>query len=194
VKPRFFKTPRELREWMNANHATARELLIGFYKKASGKPSVVYQEALDEALAVGWIDGLRKNLTADSYTIRFTPRSATSFWSQVNIARVKELIAQDRMRKPGLAAFEQRDESRARQYSYERDASAFERAQLDQFKADKKAWAFFEVQPPGYRKLAAFYVTSAKKEETRARRLATVIELSHNGRRLDLMTRAKKRP
>lgn len=193
MKPRFFKTPRELRAWMQANHATARELLIGYYKKASAEPSVTYQEALDEALAVGWIDGVRKSLSADSYIIRFTPRKPKSFWSQVNIARVKELIEQGRMTKPGLAAFEARDESRTHRYSYERKASAFEPAQLRQFKADTKAWTFFEAQPPGYRRGATFYVVSAKQEETRARRLATLIELCHEGRRLDPMAPVKKR-
>src|SRR5262245_59931268 len=120
---KFFRTPAELRQWMRAHHADANELLVGFYKKASGKPSVTYHEALDEAVAVGWIDGVRKNRAADSYTIRFTPRRSKSYWSQVNIRRVKDLISNGRMTKAGLSAFEardaERDNARDRKYSYE---------------------------------------------------------------------------
>jgi uncharacterized protein YdeI (YjbR/CyaY-like superfamily) len=192
VKPTFFKTPRDLRAWLTANHATATVLLIGFYKKASGKPSVTYHEALDEALAFGWIDGIRKNRSADSYTIRFTPRKPKSYWSQVNIGRVKALIAHGRMAPAGLTAFEARDEARTNQYSYERAASAFDAAQVRQFKANQKAWTFFESQPPGYRNIATFFVTSAKKEDTRARRLAELIEICERGRRLEPMAPRKK--
>jgi uncharacterized protein YdeI (YjbR/CyaY-like superfamily) len=176
---------------MKANHAKAQELWVGFYKKNSGKPSVTYHEALDEALAVGWIDGVRKSLTADSYVIRFTPRKRGSYWSQVNIARAHALSAQKRMTAAGLAAFAARDEARTKKYSFEREASAFDPAQQRAFKANKSAWAFFQAQPPGYRKVATFYVVSAKQEETRARRLATLIDDSARGRRLGVATGKK---
>lgn len=187
MTPRFFKTPRELRSWLAANHATVPELLVGFYKKASGKPSVTYHEALDEALAFGWIDGVRRNRSADSYTIRFTPRKPRSYWSLVNIKRAKDLIAKGRMAKPGLAAFEKRDELRAKKYSYEREAAAFGPAELRVFKADKPAWTFFEAQPPGYRRVITFFVMSAKKEETRVRRLAILLQHCQEGRRIDML-------
>jgi uncharacterized protein YdeI (YjbR/CyaY-like superfamily) len=192
VKPVFFKTPAEVRAWMEANHATVPVLIVGFYRKASGKRSVTYHEALDEALAFGWIDGIRKSQSADSYTSRFTPRRPKSYWSRVNIARVKELIAKGRMAAPGLAAFNARNERRPDKYTYERKTRGFDPAQTRQFKANPKAWEFFEAQPPGYRKLMIGFVRGAVKEETRARRLAELIELSARGRRVDLMAPRKK--
>jgi uncharacterized protein YdeI (YjbR/CyaY-like superfamily) len=190
MKPRFFKSPGDLRRWLRANQAKARELLVGFYKRDSGRPSVTYHEALDEALSVGWIDGVRKSLTADSYTIRFTPRRTGSYWSRVNTARAEALKAGNRMTPAGLAAFEARDLSKTSRYSFEREAASFSPAQQGQFKADKKAWSFFEQQPPGYRKIATFWVVSAKQEETRARRLASLIKECAQGRRIGL-TRPK---
>ena len=190
MKPTFFETPAKLRAWLKAHHATETVLLAGFYKKDSGKPSVTYHEALDEALAFGWIDGVRKNLSADSYTIRFTPRKPRSYWSQVNIGRVKSLIEQRRMTPAGMRAFEardaERDRARDRKYSHELETpTAFDAAQLRALQANPKAWAFFQAQPAGYRKFATFFVTHAKKEETRARRLAELIEESARERRVD---------
>jgi uncharacterized protein YdeI (YjbR/CyaY-like superfamily) len=193
LKPAFFKNPAELRSWMRANHASCRELLVGFHKKDSGKPSVTYHEALDEALAVGWIDGIRKSLGPESYTVRFTPRKRGSYWSQVNIARANALIADNRMTDAGRAAFDARDEIRSKKYSFEREASAFEPAQERLFKANKKAWTFFQAQPPGVRKVATFWVVSAKQEETRTRRLATLIDEMAHGRRLNMLKTPKPR-
>jgi len=194
VTPRFFKTPGDLRAWFSDHGSTTRELLVGFYKKDSGKPSVTYHEALDEALAVGWIDGVRRSRSADSYTIRFTPRTPKSYWSLVNTKRAKDLIAGGRMTKAGLAACALRDEAKTKKYSYEREQAAFGPGELRALRAEKAAWKFFEAQPPGYRKLIAFFVMSARKEETRARRLAMLLQHCREGRRIDLGSRQVSSP
>ena len=191
MKPRFFETPREWRRWLSANHARVRVQWVGLYKLASRRPSVTYHEALDEALAFGWIDGLRKSRDASSYVIRFTPRKPNSIWSAVNLARVKALVADGRMARPGLAVFEARDSKRTNRYSFEQRTCAFQPAQLRAFRADPKARAFFESQPPGYRKLVTWWVVSAKRDETRARRLATLIADSARGRRIGIVTGKK---
>jgi uncharacterized protein YdeI (YjbR/CyaY-like superfamily) len=189
VKPTYFAGATEFRTWLRRNHRAAAELWVGFRKKASGQGGITYPEALDEALCFGWIDGLRKTVDAASYMIRFTPRRKDSIWSNVNIRKVKELIRGKRMQAAGLAAFEHRDAKRTGVYRYEHqlpDAkpAAIRAAQLKAFKKNAKAWAFFESQPPYYRKLCARYVTEAKREETRARRLAQLIALSALGQRL----------
>ena len=189
MKPRFFKQPDDLRRWFRANHETVPELLVGLYKKDSGRQSVTYHEALDEALSVGWIDGVRKSLAGDSYTIRFTPRRKGSYWSRVNTARAQALVAQKRMTPAGLTAFEARDRSKTRKYSFEREAASFDPAQVRAFKANRQAWAFFEQQPPGYRKVATFWVVSARLDATRARRLAALIHECEKGRRIGLIPR-----
>jgi uncharacterized protein YdeI (YjbR/CyaY-like superfamily) len=187
MKPVFFETPAALRRWLKSHHARSRELWVGFYKKGSGKPSVTYREALDEALAVGWIDGVRKSLDADGYVIRFTPRRRGSYWSRVNTARVHALRADGRMTPAGLAAFAARDETKTEKYSFERDSATFAPDEIRTFKANEDAWAFFESQPPGYRKLATFFVAGAKRAETRARRLATLIDDSARHLRIGLL-------
>ena len=187
MDPAFFQSAAEFRRWLTKHHASADELLVGLYKKASGR-GMTYPEALDEALSFGWIDGVRKRFDADSYTIRFTPRKPRSIWSQVNIRRAKELVALGRMKAPGLRAFEQRDERKAKQYSYEREQARFGAPLEGLLRANPAAGAFFDAQPPGYRKLMTFWVMSAKREETRARRMAHLIECSERGRRIDLLT------
>ena len=189
MEPRFFPTPRELREWLEENHATARELWIGFYKKGSGRPSITWPEAVDEALRFGWIDGVRKGIDDESYTIRFTPRKPGSIWSAVNVRRAQELIAVGSMRPAGLAAFEARSPEKTAIYSYEqRHAAAVEPDQERQFRADEKAWDWFQAQPPSYRRAAIWWIVSAKREETRRSRLATLIEHSAQGRRVPPLT------
>lgn len=188
MAPSFFKTPREWRRWLSANYNATRELWVGFHKLASGKPSVTYHEALDEALAFGWIDGLRKSVTPSSYVIRFTPRKAKSIWSVVNLARVSVLIAEGRMAPPGLAAYEKRDETRTNRYSFEQKTVALTPAQERTFKTNREAWTFFSAQPTGYKRVATWWVVSAKKEATRARRLATLMADSAAGRRIGLVT------
>ena len=180
----FFKTAAEFRRWLAAHHAAERELLVGFYKKASGRPGISYKDAVDEALCFGWIDGIKKRVDDQRYTHRFTPRKAGSTWSLVNANRVKELLALDRMAKAGLEAFERRDPKKTGIYSFENRPKTFEPALERTFKAEKAAWAFFCVQPPGYRRLMTFYVMSAKQPETRARRLVRLITSSAEGKRI----------
>ena len=193
VTPAFFATPAEFRTWLEAHHQDERELLVGFYKKGSGKPSITWPESVDEALCFGWIDGVRRSLGEDAYTIRFTPRQRRSFWSVVNIRRAGELIAEGRMRPAGLAAFEARTGERSGVYSFEqKDEPAFDAAQAQRFQADAKAWEFFQAQPPWYRRTATWWVVSAKKEETRAKRLATLIEDSAAGRPIKGLDRKPK--
>jgi uncharacterized protein YdeI (YjbR/CyaY-like superfamily) len=185
----FFESPAALRAWLEAHYDRASELWIGFYKKGSGMAEITYAEALDEALCFGWIDGIRKGLDAASYTNRFTPRQRNSIWSAVNIRRVHELTAQGRMHSAGLRAFAARDEQRARQYSYERDSAELDADAETTFRANEPAWAFWQAQPPGYRRTATWWVISAKQPETRQRRLATLIEHSALGERLPQLTR-----
>jgi uncharacterized protein YdeI (YjbR/CyaY-like superfamily) len=187
--PIFFSTPAELRDWFDANHETAAELWHGSYKKATGKPTVSWSQAVDEALCVGWIDSVRYSLDAQRSAQRFTPRRKGSNWSAVNIAKVKELTAQGRMRPAGLAAFEARSEERSRVYSYEqRQLAALDPEEEAVFRANEAAWEWFQRSPRSYRQPATYWVVTAKRAETRARRLATLIEDSAAGRRIGPLT------
>jgi uncharacterized protein YdeI (YjbR/CyaY-like superfamily) len=187
--PIFFDRPEALRDWFDANHETASELWLGQYKKATGKPSVTWSEAVDEALCVGWIDSVRYSLDAGRSAQRFTPRRKGSNWSAINIAKVKELTTQGRMRPAGLAAFEARSEARSAVYSYEqRHRAVLEPEEEAAFRANDAAWEWFAARAPSYRQAATYWVVSAKKPETRARRLATLLEDSAAGRRLRQLT------
>jgi uncharacterized protein YdeI (YjbR/CyaY-like superfamily) len=184
----FFAGAAAFRRWLEKNHASAAELWVGFYRKDSGKGGLTYPEALDEALCFGWIDGIRKKTAPDSYTNRFTPRKPGSIWSKVNVGHVGRLTAAGHMQPAGLAAFQARTAAKTGVYSFERSAPAtlppaFER----KFRAAKQAWVFFHAQPPGYRRLALHYVTSAKQEATRLRRLERLIADSAAGRRLGVI-------
>lgn len=171
--------------WLEENSAIGHEQWVGFYKKASGRPSITWPESVDEALCVGWIDGLRKTIDAESYKIRFTPRKTTSNWSAVNIGRVKELTKLGRMRPAGVKAFELRREEKSGIYAYEnRKLAEFGKTEERQFRARPKAWEFFQRQPAGYRKLVTWWVISAKREETRQKRLERLIATSEAGRRV----------
>ena len=194
MKPTFFATPADFRKWFEKNHDTAPELLVGFYKKGSGRPSITWPESVDEALCFGWIDGIRRSIDAESYSIRFTPRRARSIWSNVNTKRVAELTKQGRMHATGLKAFAARDPKRSGIYLFEqrqRDMT-LDPALEAQFRKNKKAWKFFEAQPPGYRRIGSLYVMSAKKEETRLKRLATLMKESAAGRRIGLLTKKEQ--
>lgn len=187
---RFFATPEKWRQWLEKNHARANELWVGFYRKGSGTPSITWPEAVDEALCFGWIDGVRKSIDETRYKNRFTPRRKGSNWSAVNMARVEALAKEGRMHPAGLAAFEARIPEKSAVYSYEQREAAtlgdeFER----RFRANGKAWAFFESQPPYYRRVVTRWVVSAKQEATRERRLALLIEDSAAGRRIGPMRR-----
>lgn len=185
AEPLFFPTPRAFRNWLKKNHATCREQWIGFYRKASGRSSITWPESVDEALCVGWIDGLRKTIDAESYKIRFTPRKKESNWSAVNIGRVKELTKQGRMRSAGLAAFAQRQEAKSGIYAYEnRKSAVLDKTDEERFRSNQKAWEFFQRQPTGYRQNVIWYLVTAKKAETRQRRLEQVIARSEAGRRM----------
>jgi uncharacterized protein YdeI (YjbR/CyaY-like superfamily) len=189
LDPIFFTTPTELREWFSRNHETATELIVGFHRKATGRPTLTWPQAVDEALCVGWIDGICRRIDETSYTNRFTPRKPQSNWSAVNIRRVHELTAEGRMQPAGLAAFERRTEARSAVYAYEQRhlarLDAAEQAMLD---ANDAARTFWASQPAGYRTTATYWVVTAKRPETRARRLAQLIEDSAAGRRLRQLT------
>jgi len=189
MKPTFFATPSEFRTWLEEHHDTAQELWVGFYKKSSGKPSITWPEAVDEALCFGWIDGVRKGIDDVSYTIRFTPRKPRSIWSAVNVKRASELASLGLMRPAGLKAFEERAEEKSGLYSYEQENAELNDAYEQQFRANTKAWDFFQAQTAWYRRAAIWWVISAKKEETRLKRLATLIEDSEHGRTIPPLTR-----
>jgi uncharacterized protein YdeI (YjbR/CyaY-like superfamily) len=185
MKVTYFRAPADLRHWFEKNHAAALEVLVGYYKKGSGKPSITWPESVDQALCFGWIDGIRKSLGEVSYTIRFTPRKPTSIWSAVNIRRVQVLSEQGLMQPAGLKAFEARRENKSGIYSYENRPARLEEPYLTVFQQTEAAWEFFQNQAPYYRKTACWWVLSAKTEATRLRRLEKLIEESKQGRRLD---------
>lgn len=184
MKAIYFRTAAEFRRWLAAHHASERELLVGFYRKASGIPGVSYQEAVDQALCFGWIDGIKKKVDETRYTHRFTPRRAVSTWSLVNATRVKQLIAAKRMAKPGLEAWARRDPKKTGMYSFENRPKTFDAALEREFRKQPAAWTFFCAQPPGYQRLMTFFVMGAKQEETRRRRLDRLIKASAAGKRV----------
>ena len=186
MKPTFFKTPADFCSWLERHHARADALLVGFYKKESGKPSITWPQSVDEALCFGWIDGIRRRIDDIRYSIRFTPRRRGSIWSNVNTKRVAELIKDKRMRPAGVKAFEARDPKKTGIYSFERETATLPAEFEKAFRANTKAWKFWEAQPPGYRRLAAYFVTSAKQDETRRRRLDVLIRDSAQGLRLGI--------
>jgi uncharacterized protein YdeI (YjbR/CyaY-like superfamily) len=191
ARPQFFATPGAFRRWLEKNHDKTGELWIGFYKVGSGKKGLTYLEAVNEALCFGWIDGLVKRFDEDAFMQRFTPRKAKSIWSEVNIGKIEALRKAGRVAPAGLAAFDKRDPARTGLYSFENRNPVFDAATGKRFRAQKKAWAFFEAQPSGYRRTATHWVMSAKREETRERRLAQLIADSASGKRLDLFSGEK---
>ena len=183
--PTFFASAEEFGAWLEKHSATESELVVGYYKRGSGLPSMTWPESVDEALCHGWIDGVRARIDEHSYKIRFTPRKPTSTWSAVNIERVRVLQSQGRMKQTGLRAFSLRREAKSKIYAYEQAKNAtLDREQEAQFRRNKKAWEFFEAQPPGYRHQAIWRIISAKRAETRQGRLIKLIEASENGQRL----------
>ena len=189
MQPTFFATPADFRKWLEEHHETARELLVGFHKKGSGKPSITWPESVDQALCFGWIDGIRKRIDDESYTIRFTPRKTRSIWSAVNIKRMQELIDQGLARPAGRRAFEAREENRSGIYSYEQRPEALDEPYASRLRENPAAAEFFESRPASYRRAAIWWVVSAKKEETRLKRLGQLIEDSAGGRLLPMFTR-----
>jgi uncharacterized protein YdeI (YjbR/CyaY-like superfamily) len=181
----FFETPSAFRAWFAQHAATGSELLVGFYKRDSGKASITWPESVDEALCVGWIDGVRRRIDDEAYCIRFTPRKPTSIWSAINIERVRVLSAEGRMTAAGLAAFALRREAKSKIYAYEQtEAATLSPQEAKLFRKNKAAWTFFEAQPPGYRHQMIWRIVSAKRPATREARLLKLVEASSIGQRL----------
>jgi uncharacterized protein YdeI (YjbR/CyaY-like superfamily) len=194
ITPRFFATPAAFRKWLAGHHDTTRELWVGFHKKATGKPSITWPEAVDQLLCFGWIDGVRKSLDSQSYIIRVTPRKPGSIWSAVNTRRAEELCRQGFMEPAGMSAFNGRDRAKSKLYSFERGRVQLSPAQQKRFRAKRPAWEFFQAQPLGYRKTAIWWVVSAKQETTRQNRLSTLIADSEGGLRIAQLRRSKDAP
>lgn len=186
----MFATADEFRAWLEQHHANAPELWVGFYRKSSGRQSMTWSEAVDQALCFGWIDGVRRSIDDQTYANRFTPRRARSTWSAVNIRRVQALRDAGLMRPAGIEAFSRQADERSALYSYEqRHNPTLDADHAAEFRSNSEAWSFFESQPPSYRKAAIWWVISAKKDETRRKRLATLIADSAQGRRIPPLTR-----
>jgi uncharacterized protein YdeI (YjbR/CyaY-like superfamily) len=178
----FFASPREWRRWLERNHASADELVVGFWKKGTGKPSMTWSESVDEALCFGWIDAIRRRIDDDRYAIRFTRRKPTSTWSVVNVAKVAELEAAGKMTDAGRAAFAQRRESRTGTYSFEQQGEIdFDDSAL---RANKAAWTYWSAAAQSYRKVCMHWVTSAKRPETRAKRMAELVADCATGQKI----------
>jgi uncharacterized protein YdeI (YjbR/CyaY-like superfamily) len=181
-RPLFFASPEQWRAWLQENHERESEVLVGLYRKASGRATMSWAESVEEALCFGWIDGVRRRVDEVSHSIRFTPRKPRSIWSAANIEKAERLIAEGRMRPAGLSAFAARIEERSRVYSFEQKNVRLPAEAEDRLRADAAAWAYWQSRPPGYRRIAAWWVISAKRAETRERRLATLIEDCAAGR------------
>lgn len=184
MAPIFFANPSEFRKWLEENHQSEKELIVGYYKVATKRPSMTWSESVDEALCFGWIDGIRRAFDDESYTIRFTPRSPKSNWSAVNIAKVEELIRVGKMTSAGLAAFENRTEARSEMYSYENRVEKLAEEMEIRFKENQLAWEFFNAQAPSYKKTIVYWIMSAKLQATRNSRLDKLIEACSEGKRL----------
>jgi len=185
--PRFFESPSAFRAWLKANHAAAAELIVGYYKVGTGRPSITWPQSVAEALCYGWIDGLTRRLDDERYAVRFTPRRKSSMWSAVNIRLVAQLEAAGRMADAGRAAFEARPHKtgpKAKGYTVSKKVGRFDAARAREFKKHADAWRFFEAQPPGYKRAMAWWVMQAKRDETRDRRLAKLIAFSAAGKRV----------
>lgn len=184
MKPKFFTTQEDFRRWLEENHKTATEIIVGYYNVKSGKGGMTWSESVDQALCFGWIDGVRRSIDEESYSIRFTPRKPKSIWSAVNIEKIRVLTEKGLMKPEGIAAFAKRDENKSRIYAYERKAAKLSVEFEKQFKANKKAWEFFQNQAPSYRKTIIYWVISAKQEATRQSRLEKLIVASADEKRI----------
>jgi uncharacterized protein YdeI (YjbR/CyaY-like superfamily) len=192
MAPKFFASAADFAAWLKQNHLRETELLVGYYKKDSGRPSMTWPESVDAALCFGWIDGVRRRIDEVSYSIRFTPRKARSVWSAVNMKRVEELAAKGLLQPAGAKAFAARVAERSAIYSFEQEKIAFPKAQEREFRANRAAWKFFQAQPPWYQRAATWWVINAKRTETKTKRLATLIEDSAAHRTLRHLTRPAK--
>lgn len=188
-EPIFFKSPAGFRSWLKTHHAKQDVLWVGYYKVATGKPSMRWEESVQEALCFGWIDGLRKSIDEESYKIRFTPRRDSSHWSKKNIRMVKELLEEDRMQPSGIKAYEKCKEKNSAKASYESREKSLSKEYKDRLKANKKAWCFFQELAPGYTKRSIHWVMSAKQEKTRQKRLKILIESCEQEKKIPLLRR-----
>jgi uncharacterized protein YdeI (YjbR/CyaY-like superfamily) len=188
----FFPTQSDLRKWFEKNHNKANELWVGYYKKNTDKPSITWQESVDEALCFGWIDSIRKSIDDESYTNRFTPRREGSTWSAVNTKRIKELIKLGLVKPSGLEVFKQRDEKKTNRYSFEQKEAKLPKEFEKKIKANKRAWNYFQKLPPYAKRLSTWWVISAKKKETKLRRLDTLIKCSEEERKIPPLIVSKK--
>lgn len=184
MNPIFFKTQSDFRKWLEKNHKIKKELVVGFYKIGSGKPSMTWSQAVDEALCFGWIDGIVRSIDKDSYCHRFTPRKPTSNWSKINIAKAEELLKKKMMHPAGLEAYRRRKDERSGVYSFENKPKFLTKDLEKKFKVNKKAWDFFMKQPPYYQKVIYHWLVTAKKEETQMKRLVKLIDACERGVRL----------
>jgi uncharacterized protein YdeI (YjbR/CyaY-like superfamily) len=192
VDPLFFESAADFKAWLQANHDSVPVMEAGYFKKGSGRASMTYPESVDEALCFGWIDGVRHALDEASYTVRFTPRRPGSIWSALNVKRMQTLIEQRRVQPAGLAAFAARDPDKTNRYSFEQDGVRLDSELEAHFKAHAPAWAYFQAQPAGYRRVATWWVVSAKQPGTRERRLAVLIADSAAGRRIGITLPRRK--
>ena len=192
MKVIFFSTQKDLRKWFEKNHKKEKELFVGYYKISSGKPSVTWSESVDEALCFGWIDGIRRSVDEESYCIRFTPRNPKSNWSAVNIKKVKDLTKLGLMKPEGLKAFDFCKEAKSKIYAYENPEVLFDKSSEKLFKANNKAWVFYQTTTPTYRKVTTRWVMSAKQESTRLKRLNELITDCAAGRNIKAMSYGKK--
>lgn len=184
-EPTFFEDQDDFRQWLDKNHEAETELLVGFYKTGSGKPSMTWPQSVDQALCYGWIDGVRRSLGAEAYSIRFTPRKPGSIWSAINIDKMEHLIKQKRVKPAGMTAYKKRTEAKSRIYSHERTEDAVLPADMEKvFKSHKKAWEFFTTQAPSYQKVMLHWITTAKQEKTRQGRFEKLLEASKEGKRV----------
>jgi len=185
--PVYFETPQDFREWLLKNHDKETELLVGFYKVSSKKPSMTWSESVDQAICFGWIDGVRRSIDHESYSIRFTPRKSSSIWSNINIKKVEELTDKGLMHPSGINAFEKRKQNKSGIYSYEKEEASLSNEFEKRFKANKKAWKYFQQMPPSYRRPAIHWVMTAKREETKLKRLEELINDSAEERKIKLL-------
>ena len=193
MTPTFFSSDREFRAWLDANHQSAAEIWVGFHKRQTGRPTLTWTESVRQALCFGWIDGIRKRIDDDAYTIRFSPRKAGSIWSAINVRHVEELISDGQMRPAGLRAYESRRENTSGIYSYEQRSVELPPLYAKALRKNAAARRFFESQPPSYRRTAMWWIVSAKKEETRMKRLSRLVELSERGERLPALSPVRRR-
>lgn len=192
LKPTFFATEQDLRKWFKKNHKDTEELIVGYYKKDSGIPSVDWPQSVDQALCFGWIDGIRKSIDDKSYQIRFTPRRENSHWSAVNIKKIEQLFKNDLMQPAGIDIWEKRDKKKIAQASYEQKTVKLDKSFEEKIKSNSKAWKYFSSLAPSYKKQSIHWVMSAKQQETRLRRLGVLIESSENNEKIPAMRVSKK--